>query len=513
MDMYDLAVIGGGINGVGIAADAAGRGLRVSLFEQADLGAATSSASSKLVHGGLRYLETGEYSLVRKALKESQLLLELAPHLIEPIDIHLPYQKHLRPWWMIRAGLFLYNHLASRPSYPVARALKFSGNSPLRSDLTHGFSFSDGQVDDARLVMLNACQARQWGADIFVRHRCTRLNEESGHWSLNVYDSESGTERQVNARIVVNAGGPWVSDLFRHITGIAPRRQVKMVKGSHILVPAVYPGKQAYMLQNEDGRIVFVIPYHGQYTMIGTTEAEFEGDPADAEISQQEIDYLLEIYNSYFSRSVGPENIVHTWSGVRPLIDDRETTATKTSRDFQLLYENTSLPILSVYGGKLTTYRLLAEKAVDKLAEHFDNLPPSRTAENCLPGGDFSNRQQLNDELAQQYPWLPAEIIARWVTSYGSLAYRILTDCQEITGLGKQFGHGLTQREVDYLIEQEWALRVEDILWRRTKLGLLFDQEETQALKNYLAGRTSPGSKKPDDFQASHQVNSSSANQ
>jgi len=489
MDKYDLVVIGGGINGVGIAADAAGRGLRVALFEQADLGGATSTASSKLVHGGLRYLETGEYGLVRKALKESQLLLELAPHLIEPIDIYLPYQQHLRPWWMIRTGLFLYNHLASRPSYPTAKALRFGEDNPLRSDLNHGFSFSDGQVDDARLVVLNACQARRFGADIFVRNQVIKLEEESDHWTVGIRNMESEKDQQFQARAIVNAGGPWVSSLFKNLTGKTPRRQVKMVKGSHILVPATYPGKQAYMLQNEDGRIAFVIPYQGQFTMLGTTEAEFDGNPAQAEISSQETDYLLEIYNSYFAQAIDREDIVYTWSGVRPLIDDRETTATKTSRDFQLIFENTSRPLLSVYGGKLTTYRLLAEKTVDMLAEHFDNLPASRTAEDYLPGGDFTSRQQLNDEIALRFPWLPGEIISRWVIAYGSLAYELLADCQEISALGKQFGHGLTQREVDYLVEQEWARSVDDILWRRTKLGLLFDQSERQALENYLADR------------------------
>ena len=489
MEIYDLAVIGGGINGVGIAADAAGRGLRVALFEQADLGGATSSASSKLVHGGLRYLETGEFGLVRKALIESQLLLELAPHLIEPITISLPYQNHLRPWWMIRAGLFLYNHLASRPSYPTAKAVRFTEDGPLRSDLTRGFSFSDGQVDDARLVILNACQARRSGADVFVRHRCTKLEEGSEHWQLGIRNMESNTDLQFQSRVVVNAGGPWVSNLFLSATGNPSRRQVKMVKGSHILVPAAYPGKQAYLLQNEDGRIAFVIPYLGQFTMIGTTEADFSGDPAAAEISQQEVDYLLEIYNSYFSQAIDREKIVYTWSGVRPLIDNKETTATKTSRGFQLVFEDTALPLLSVYGGKLTTYRLLAEKAVDKLAAHFDELPGSRTAGNCLPGGDFTNRQQLSDEIAQRFPWLPNEIIARWVVSYGSLTYDLLADCQEISDLGCQFGHGLSQREVDYQIEQEWARSVDDILWRRTKLGLLFGESEKQQLENYLAGR------------------------
>ncbi len=489
MDKYDLAVIGGGINGAGIAADAAGRGLRVVLFEQADLAGATSSASTKLVHGGLRYLETGEFALVRKALKESQLLLERVPHLIEPVTINLPHQRHLRPWWMIRAGLFLYNHLAPRPSYPRARALRFAADSPLRDDLSRGFSFSDGQADDARLVILNACQARSFGADIFPRHRCTSLTEEGEHWKLNVNDLVSEAERVFHARAVVNAAGPWVSSFVHDAVGLDPKRQVQMVKGSHILVPATYVGTEAYMLQNDDGRIAFVIPYQGQFTMIGTTEAAFTGDPAGATISQQEIDYLLDIHNRYFSRSVTQKNIVYTWSGVRPLIDDRLTTATKTSRDFQLVFENSSLPLLSVYGGKLTTYRLLAEQAVDELSRVFDDLPASRTERDRLPGGDFTSRSQLADELTRKYPWLPRQTVSRWVASYGSLAYQLLADCADISALGTDFGHGLSQREVDYLIEREWAHSVDDILWRRTKLGLLFDQTESSKLDNYLTGR------------------------
>jgi glycerol-3-phosphate dehydrogenase len=499
MHKYDLAVIGGGINGAGIAADAAGRGLRVVLFEQADLGSATSSASTKLVHGGLRYLETGEFALVRKALKESQRLLELAPHLIEPVTINLPHQSHLRPWWMIRAGLFLYNHLAQRPSYPRARALKFAADSPLREHLTRGFSFSDGQTDDARLVILNACQARNFGADILPRHRCIKLEEEGEHWTLtvnnlvsrsqHVFHARARSQQVFHARAVVNAAGPWVSGFVHDATGLDPKRQVQMVKGSHILVPSTYGGFQAYMLQNEDGRIAFVIPYQGQFTMIGTTEAEFTGDPAGVEISRQEIDYLLDIHNRYFSRSVTHDDIVYTWSGVRPLIDDRQTTATRTSRDFQLLFEDSPLPLLSVYGGKLTTYRLLAEQAVDTLAVFFDDLPASRTARDRLPGGDFTSRSQLADELMARYSWLSRQTVSRWVASYGSLAYQLLADCADISALGMEFGHGLTQREVDYLIEREWARSADDILWRRTKLGLLFDETEKNGLEHYLAAR------------------------
>lgn len=487
MHNYDLAIIGGGINGVGIAADAAGRGLRVALFEQADLAGATSSASTKLVHGGLRYLETYQFALVRKALKESQLLLELAPHLIEPISIILPYERKLRPWWMLRAGLFIYNHLASRPSYPPAAALRIPSDSPLHESVIRGISFADGQVDDARLVILNACQARNFGADIFTYHRCVNLEVGKDCWNLRACNLASGSERQFTARAVVNASGPWVSRFVREATGAAPKRQVRMVRGSHILVPSTYEGTQAYMLQNADGRIAFVIPYQGQFTMIGTTEAEFDGNPTGVEISEQEIDYLLDIHNRYFVRRIARQDIVYSWSGVRPLIDDRHITATRTSRDYQLVFEEFSLPLLSVYGGKLTTYRLLAEQAVDKLSDSFAGMPASNTARVKLPGGEFGSREELTKDLTRQYPWLPKVIVSRWVTAYGSLAFKLLSDCDGVSALGKNFGHGLTQREVDYLVAREWARSADDILWRRTKLGLLFDSAQRDELETYIA--------------------------
>lgn len=499
MDNYDLAVIGGGINGAGIAADAAGRGLRVALFEQADLGSATSSASTKLVHGGLRYLETWEFALVRKALKESQLLLELAPHLIQPVDIHLPYQKHLRPWLMIRAGLFLYNHLASRPSYPAARAVRFAPDSPLKSDLNRGFSFADGQVDDSRLVVLNAIQARSHGADVFVRHRCNRLQPGNDCWELTVADLDAADDRRFTARAVVNAGGPWVSSLFDNCTGNQASHRVRLVKGSHIVVPRVYPGSQAYMLQNEDGRIAFVIPYQEEFTMIGTTEAEFAGDPGAATISDREVDYLLEIFNSYFKTRLDATDIVNTWSGVRPLIDESDASATRASRDYRLVFEDTPVPLLSVYGGKLTTYRLLAEQAVDRLKKVFPDLGPSRTDSDCLPGGDFQTRDTLQDALSREYPWLDAGLLRRWIASYGTLTRTLLADCSQPADLGTGFGHGLSQREVDYLVDREWARTVDDILWRRTKLGLHFTQAEQQSLQAYLDRRPGGNSSSAED--------------
>ena len=484
-----MAVIGGGINGAGIAADAAGRGLRVALFEQGDLAGATSSASTKLVHGGLRYLETYEFSLVRKALKESELLLHLAPHLIKPISIRIPHMAHHRPWLLVRLGLFLYNHLARRPGYESARSIRFEKNGPLVSELTHGFSFSDGQVDDARLVVINALQAARDLADIYVRHECTGLHVAGELWEVALKDKVSNTNKVIRARAVVNATGPWVSQLMEKAVGEKPINEVRLVKGSHLVVPRIQPRDQAYLLQNEDGRVVFVIPYLQDFSMIGTTEEEYSGDPGAVSISNAETDYLLGIVNRYFSKPVKPEDIVQSFTGIRPLIDNKEKSATKASRDYQLEFERTALPLLSVYGGKVTTYRVLAKQAVDRFAEIFPGLKPSNTRNIKLPGADFESPGKLREALLNKYPWLATDLLDRWIHSYGSLAFAILEGADAPADLGIAFGHGLFQREVDYLVQHEWAQTAQDILWRRTKLGLLFDTLQSSVLQDYLSGK------------------------
>ncbi len=484
--IYDVVVVGGGINGAGIAADAAGRGLRVALCEQGDLAGATSSASTKLVHGGLRYLETYEFRLVRKALKESELLLELAPHLIQPISIHIPYMAHHRPWLLIRLGLLLYNNLAPRPSYKKARSINFDPDSPLIKELTRGFIFSDGQVDDARLVILNAMQAARDSADVFVHHQCLAMSSVNGCWELTLRNQLQGSEKVLRSRTVVNATGPWVNQFVENVVKAKPRKTVRLVKGSHIIVPSIQPPDRAFLLQNKDGRVVFVIPYKQDYSLIGTTEEEFTGDPYNAKISTQETEYLIKVVNSYFRQPISKEDITHTYAGIRPLVGEKNQSATKASRDYRLEFENTSLPLLSVYGGKVTTYRILAEQAVEKLGKYLGNISESKTSKQKLPGGNIESRDKLFDSLMSEYPWLPVEIAKRWVGSYGSISFDLLAGTKGRDDLGLDFGYGLTQKEVDYLIREEWATSVEDILWRRTKLGLEFDKTQIARLNQYL---------------------------
>ncbi|MFM1895478.1 MAG: glycerol-3-phosphate dehydrogenase [Pseudomonadota bacterium] len=486
MQTFDLLVIGGGINGTGIAADAAGRGLSVALCEKDDLASATSSASTKLIHGGLRYLETYEFGLVRKALKESETLLHLAPHVIHPICFHLPYEKHHRPWLLIRLGLFLYNTLAYRPSYKTAGAVRFPADSPLDPSLRHGFRIYDGWVDDSRLVVLNALQAARKSARIMTRTECTALAAGADGWTATLLDHVSGEQHTVQARAVINATGPWVSDLVSRSTGQQPALAVRLVKGSHIVVPLMQPGNQAYLLQNEDRRVIFVIPYEQRFTLIGTTEEEFTGDPAAAAISNAEVDYLIGAVNKYFKKSIARHDVVHTYSGVRPLIDSKQALARKVSRDYRLEFEKTPQPLLSVYGGKITTYRLLAKQAVDKLGSSLPGMKRSRTRKAVLPGGDFKMREQLFQIMASANKWIRPDIIKRWIHAYGNLAFDILRNTNNMADMGMNFGNGLFQREVDYLVEHEWARSADDILWRRTKLGLLFSTEQQAELDHYL---------------------------
>ena len=487
--IFDTLIIGGGINGAGIAADAASRGLRVALCEQNDLASATSSSSSKLIHGGLRYLESYEFSLVRKALKESELLLHLAPHIMAPISINIPHLSHHRPWWLIRLGLFFYNNLASRPSYVSATSVNFDQNSPLRSDIKRGFSFSDAQVDDARLVILNALQAASKSAEIFVRHQCIRIRAVDDYWEAVLHRKADGQEITLNTRTIVNATGPWVSDLTAELANTSPRHQVRLIKGSHIIIPRIEGQENAYLLQNEDSRVVFVIPYLKDYTLIGTTEEEFSGDLEDVNISEQETDYLIEIVNQYFTHQISRQSIVSCYAGIRPIMDNDQTSASKASRDFRLEYESSRLPFLSVYGGKVTTYRLLARKAVDELCATLNIDKSSNTRETKLPGAGFTSLQSLQEELLQQYSWIPAKLLDRWVHSYGSLSFDIISGASCVEDLGLEFGHGLYQCEVDYLIAKEWASTQEDILWRRTKLGLKFDVNQVASLSDYLTDK------------------------
>ena len=486
---FDVLVIGGGVNGTGIAMDAAGRGLRVLLCEMDDLASATSSSSSKLIHGGLRYLEHYEFRLVREALNERESLLRNAPHIMWPMRFRLPHQPHLRPAWMIRTGLFLYDHLAKRELLPGSRAITFDDTGPLKPQITRGFEYSDGWVDDARLVVLTACKAREKGATILPRTKCIQAQRRSTDWLVTLRDMTDGSENEVSANALVNASGPWVSRLFEEALSIPPPRMIRMVKGSHIVVPRLNKGNEAYILQNEDERIVFVIPYEDQFSLIGTTDVDYQGNPKQARISQQETHYLLDIVNTYFRHQLCADDVVWSYSGVRPLMDDDEKNPQKASRDysFEISAEDSKPPLLSVFGGKITTYRKLAEAATNRLCRHFPKAGKPWTRSAVLPGGDFQSQEELFAELHQDFPWLPEPVTRRYVRTYGTCTRDILEGCQSLKDLGRQFTGTLYQGEVEYLIRNEWAMTAEDILWRRTKQGLYATPVEAACLEDFLS--------------------------
>ena len=486
--IFDLVVIGGGINGVAIAADAAGRGLKVALYEMNDLASATSSASSKLIHGGLRYLEHYEFRLVSEALAEREVLLKNAPHLVSPLRFRLPHRPHLRPAWMIRTGLFLYDHLGKRVSLPASHGVNFESDGPLLPEMKIGFEYSDCAVDDARLVVANAQLAKQKGAGIFTRHECIGAERQQNLWQLKIEDKQTDTVSQVRCKALVNAAGPWVERFFDNQLQLTSPRKIRLVKGSHLVVNKMYQGDHAYILQNSDNRIVFVIPYLGKYSVIGTTDVDYQGDPSKVHIDDEETRYLCDIVNQHFSNKISPENVISSWSGVRPLCEDESSSAQAVTRDYtiELDDEFDNAPLLSVFGGKLTTYRKLGEAAVEHLAPYFPAIQSGWTKNAILPGGDFRSRESLHLELIHKYHWLEDSLASRWVRSYGTSAYQLLQDKSSMEQLGKHFGHGLYQAEVDYLTEHEWAISAEDILWRRTKLGLEFSQAEAEELDHYL---------------------------
>ena len=490
-EVYDLAVIGGGINGVGIAADAAGRGLSVFLCEKDDLAQHTSSASSKLIHGGLRYLEHYEFRLVREALAEREVLLAKAPHLVKPMRFVLPHRPHLRPAWMIRAGLFLYDHLGKRKRLKASRGLRFDASSPLKADIARGFEYADCWVDDARLVVLNAMAAREHGAHVHTRTRCLGARRGKDFWDIEL-ERADGSRYAIRARALVNAAGPWVARFIKEDLKQRSPYGIRLIQGSHIVVPRLYEGEHAYILQNEDRRIVFAIPYLDRYTLIGTTDREYRGDPGQVRISDEEIDYLLAVVNAHFKRPLERGQILHTFAGVRPLCDDESDEPSAITRDYTLSLsgEPGEAPLLSVFGGKLTTYRKLAESAMALLAGHFPRLGPRWTAGAPLPGGErLEDPKALALALRDRYSWLPEDLARRWSTTYGTRAWALLEGVQEAADLGESFGGGLHAREVDYLRREEWARTVEDILWRRTKLGLELDAGQRDALDRYLRAR------------------------
>jgi len=486
---YDVVVIGGGINGVGIANDAAGRGLSVFLCEKDDLASHTSSASSKLIHGGLRYLEHKEFRLVREALAEREVLLAKAPHIIRSMRFIMPHRPHLRPAWLIRTGLFLYDHLGKREQLGASNLVQFSTeNSPLKDELTQGFEYADCAVDDSRLVVLNAIQAREKSAKIVTRTRCVSAKRENGLWLV---DLESEQERyQIQAKVLVNATGPWVTQLIKHELKLKSQYDIRLIQGSHIIVPKLYEGEKAFILQNDDQRIVFAIPYLKKYTLIGTTDREYRADPDYVEITQQEINYLLDIYNHHFKTQLTQMHIISTYSGVRPLCDDESDSPAAITRDYTLAlsqdYENEAA-LLSVFGGKLTTYRKLAESAMEHLKKFFPEIGKSWTEKTLLPGAEnLSSVDDLMVEIQNRVKGIDVGTAYRYACAYGTRVWLFLKQTVSIHELGQSFGHGLYAQEVDYLVDQEWAISSQDILKRRTKLYLEFTEDEIQTLDEYL---------------------------
>ena len=469
--IYDLLIIGGGINGTAIARDAAMGGASVMLVEKDDLAAHTSSASTKLIHGGLRYLEYYEFKLVREALQERERLLRAAPHLIYPMHFVLPHENAVRPWWLVRLGLLLYDTIGGRITLPRSRALRKSDMAYLKplQRPGRGFVYSDAWVDDARLVVLNAIDAARRGAEILTRTALVSARREGDRWTAQLSDG-----RIVEAHALVNAAGPWVAEALA-LTGANARSGVRLIKGSHIVVPRLFDHDQAYMLQQPDRRIVFAIAYEGDKTLIGTTDVPVE-NPEDAKISTDEIDYLCAAANRYFVRQIGPADVVRTYSGVRPLYDDGASEAKAVTRDYVLELDDNGPPLLSVFGGKITTARHLAEEAVEKLA-----LKSGNTREAKLPGGDIGDFDAFLAGVHQQYPFLTASRSYRLARAYGTMLHNFVGP-----DMGEEFGGGLTAREVDWLVDHEWAQTADDIIWRRTKLGLVLSAEQVEKLANYL---------------------------
>ncbi len=488
---HDVLVIGGGVNGAGIARDAAGRGLRVLMCEQDDLAAHTSSSSTKLIHGGLRYLEHYEFRLVRKALAEREVLLAAAPHIIWPLRFVLPHEPHLRPAWMIRAGLVLYDHLARRRRLAGSGTVdlrRHPAGAPLRAGYAHGFVYSDAWVDDARLVVLNAIDARERGAEIVTRTRCTRIVREQGTWTATLVDGH-GERRLARARAVVNATGPWVGSFLDQATPVRSRRAVRLVKGSHIVVPRLFEHDFAYIFQNVDRRIIFAIPYEHEFTLVGTTDVEFHGEASRAHIGADETSYLCELVSRHFRRGISPAEVLWSYSGVRPLLEDESSDPSSVTRDYTFELDTDGAPLLSVFGGKITTYRRLAEEAVERLLPELGVTRPRWTATAPLPGGDMpgGDYATFRSGLGERYPGFPARLLDRWARAYGTRATGWLGSARSPADLGAEVVPGLHAAEIAYLRRSEWAQSAEDILWRRSKLGLHAPPDAARLLEAWLA--------------------------
>ncbi len=492
---FDLVVIGGGINGAGIARDAAGRGLRVCVLEQADLASFTSSASTKLIHGGLRYLEHGEIRLVREALSERERLLAIAPHIVRPIRFVLPHAPELRPRWEIRLALFAYDHLGGRKRLPSSRPIRLDrdpAGEPLKSDFTRGFTYSDCRVDDSRLVVLNALDAAERGALILTRTRLETATADRDGWDVVCADIASGRRFHVRATALVNASGCWI-EAIRRAAGLPADERLRLIKGSHIVAPRLFAGDQAYLLQNPDRRVVFAIPYEDRFTLIGTTDVPYSEDLREVRVSAAEIEYLCESVNRYFKRTVQPTDVVWRYAGVRALYDDHAARAEAVTRDYDLELEHAAggAALLSVIGGKISTYRSLAETALHKLHALVGGSSRSWTGAAPLPGGELPGEdfEAFLASALRRWPFLPDPAARRMAHAYGTRMERIIGGATSFDALGEHFGAGLTTAEVEYLRAHEWAASSEDILWRRSKLGLHLPSGAAERLEPYLTAR------------------------
>ena len=485
----DLVVIGGGINGAGIARDAAGRGLSVILCEKDDLAQGTSSRSGKLIHGGLRYLEYYEFRLVREALIEREVLLNAAPHIVWPMRFVLPHSPEQRPAWLVRLGLFLYDHLGGRQKLPGCRNINLTRDPegrPIKPQFTRAFEYSDCWVDDARLVSLNALDASERGAKVMTRTAATSARRVGGMWEVE-FTSGDGARSKARAKAIANAAGPWVENVINGVAGSNSPRRVRLVKGSHIIVPKFWEGPQAYLFQNDDKRVIFVNPYEGNMALIGTTDIPYEGRAEDVEIDDREIDYLLAAINRYLKVPLRREQIIHQFSGVRPLYDDNAANPSAVTRDY--VFDVTGEPpMLSVFGGKITTYRKLAEHALDKLKPFFPAMKDTWTAGAPLPGGDMpgADFERFLGDLQRAEPWLPEALAHHYARLYGTRTRNVFGGARDLAGLGRHFGGLLYQCEIEYLRSVEWAKTAEDILDRRTKHGLHLTRDQREAVRAYM---------------------------
>ena len=491
--VYDMLVVGAGVNGAGIARDAAGRGLLVALCEKDDIGEGTSSRSGKLVHGGLRYLENYEFRLVREALKEREVLLRMAPHIIWPTRFVLPHEKTLRPAWMVRLGLFLYDHLGGNNSLPGSRSLNFRTapeGKPLKPEFVKGFEYSDCWVDDARLVLFNVTDAVDRGAHFFAHTRCTGAEREDDVWKIALSSADGDEDFTIRVRSLVNAAGPWVDHILNRAMQYR-ESTVRLVKGSHLVLPKFYEGTHSYLLQHDDKRVIFVNPYEGDKLLVGTTDIPYDGDPDDVTIDEDEIDYLLRVINHHFREQKTRDDILSTFSGVRPLYDDKNSNASAITRDYVFDVSdngNGQAPLLSVYGGKITTYRRLAEHALERLERYFPAMGKAWTSRYCLPGGDIPDAdfERFYDDLRRAFPWLGNDLARHYARSYGTLTYELLAGCQSLNDLGEHFGAEFYEIEARYCLQHEYAHSADDILWRRTKFGLHLSDDQNRYFRQWL---------------------------